>query len=209
MLEMKITNVVGWEDAIRGMRNPMNSWSSSDTEIQPSQIGSPEIKLGEKDKLLMKKLINAGTDHRKFLRMINVYTDINAPLYWWKEMDTYKVGTVTNSCSTMHKIHEHKFSFRDFSTDKLMVDGITKIKYLMDALNDTRENYINTNDKKYWYQLIQLLPSSYMQKRTMMFNYETAMNMYNSRKEHKLDEWKVFCKGLIEHLPYFEEFVEK
>lgn len=203
MLEMKITNVTGWEDAIRGMRNPLNSWNSSDTKIKDNNII-----IGENDLSLMKKLINAGTDHRKFLRMINIYTDINAPLYWYKEMDTYKIGTVTNSCSTMHKIHETSFSFENFSTERLLIEGLIEMKNIVTLLNETREKFIETKDKHYWYQLIQLLPSSYMQKRTMMFNYETALNIYNSRKEHKLDEWKKFCKILIEELPYFNEFIK-
>ena len=221
MIKFEHTEVVGWEHAIRGMRNPMNSWEKSDSWFLDSQDGLYNIigdlndsvpdhieneYIGPNDLSLMKRLRNAGTDHRKFMRMITVYVDITAPLYWWKEFDTYKVGTVANSCSTMHKIHEKEFTLEDFSIEHLMEweDYESEAKelkptrlcnfkfYLMDtisALNNARDLYLQTNDKKYWWQMIQMLPSSYNQKRTVMLNYEVLANIYKSRQNHRLDEW--------------------
>ena len=154
----------------------------------------------------MKKLRNAGTDHRKYLRMITVYADITAPLYWWKEYDTYKVGTVANSCSTMHKIADKKFTMDDFSHEHLSDYEIDTLEYIVHRLNENRISYLKAKDKNYWWQMIQLLPSSYNQKRTVMLNYEVLANMYKSRKAHKLDEWLDFCKW-VETLPYSELIV--
>lgn len=220
MIKIDNTEVVGWEHAIRGMRNPMNSWDNSDSEFnviykedvitECYDISKP-FKIGQNDLSLMKKLVNAGTDHRKFMRMIVVYADITAPLYWWKEFDTYKVGTVANSCSTMHKIHSKPIEIEDFSiddfefsnADETMEFATDVFGRLISALDFLRQEYIETNDKKYWRLLIQMLPSSYNQKRTVMLNYEVLANMYHSRKNHKLDEWREFCKW-IESLPYSE-----
>lgn len=222
-MSIKIENVevMGWEAAIRGARNPMNSWAKSDSYIgsiefdvlgQPYDDNFGKFIIGPNDLGLMKRLCKAGRDHRKFMRMITVYSDILAPLYWWKEFDTYKVGTVANSCSTMHKIHAKEFTLGDFSCEHLMdFEEKEKLKFsplgtlqnTIDELNDCREVYLETKDKKYWWQMIQLLPSSYNQKRTVMLNYEVLANMYHSRKAHKLDEWREFCK-FIETLPYSE-----
>lgn len=226
MLKIENFEVIGWEHAIRGMRNPMNSWEKSDsgycvqdlsrdcnscvhnhTNYPTCRCGGFDI--GQNDYALMKKLRNAGTDHRKFMRMITVYLDITAPLYWWKEFDTYKVGTVANSCSTMHKIHEKEFTLEDFSCEHLMdeLDFERTFKtYLLitiDGLNEARNKYLETKDKFYWWQMIQLLPTSYNQKRTVMLNYEVLANIYKSRKDHKLDEWHTFCHW-IDELPYSE-----
>lgn len=285
MLKIENYEVMGWEHAIRGMRNPMNSWEQSDSfcdmkcsECSDNQKcefyfsdfsfgrGKPYrtrrgdhdscVNIGPNDQKLMKNLREAGTDHRKYMRMLTVYLDITAPLYWWKEFDTYKVGTVANSCSTMHKIHDKEFTLEDFSTDHLIDDSdIIKDKelrenldvlerkqleghilvngehdlmpiesidpesnkesvewltpvdilemYVIGALNFYREKYLKTKDKKYWWQMIQLLPSSYNQKRTVMLNYEVLANIYKSRRNHKLDEWHVLCDW-IEKLPYAE-----
>lgn len=232
MIKLENYEVVGWDHAISGMRNPMNSWEKSDsTFIRDPDYGCSgncpceDIDgrcdccfIGPNDLDLMKRLRNAGTDHRKFMRMITVYVDITAPLYWWKEFDTYKVGTVANSCSTMHKIHEKEFTLEDFSTEHVFRDNhmmvhskddfrsINNIQFFMwiiDFLNENRRLYIKTKDKKYWWQMIQFLPTSYNQKRTVMLNYEVLANIYKSRKNHKLDEWKDFCKW-IEGLPYSE-----
>ena len=224
---IKIENVVlpsaeQWEAVIRGMRNPMNSWEKSDSGWEPQfdTVQGPvagEFIIGPNDYALMKNLRNAGTDHRKFMRMITVYLDITAPLYWWKEFDTYKVGTVANSCSTMHKIHEKKFTLEDFSCEHLFDrygDPSMNLNYgykypkavmqdLIDILNNYRLWYNETKDKKYWWQMIQLLPSSYNQRRTVMLNYEVLANIYPMRKNHKLDEWRDFCEW-IETLPYSE-----
>ena len=210
MIKLENTEVLGWEHAIRGMRNPMNSWDKSDTiwgekrEDGLWQYSVPEI--GPNDLDLMTRLRNAGTDHRKFMRMITVYVDITAPLYWWKEFDTYKVGTVANSCSTMHKIHAEQITLKDFSIDNFCVDDewIDLWDCFINVVADCellRRKYIETKDKKYWRGLIQLLPSSYNQKRTVMLNYEVLANMYHSRKDHKLDEWHDLCHW-IEELPY-------
>ena len=217
MIKIEETNVIGWEAAIRGMRNPMNSWDKSDSEvIQEWPEDQKVLKIGPNDLSLMIKLYNAGTDHRKFMRMITVYVDITAPLYWWKEFDTYKVGTVANSCSTMHKIHANQFTADDFSCEHLMeyvekTEGGETWKYnflhylqtTINQLNFAREKFLETKDKCWWWQMIQLLPSSYNQHRTVMLNYEVLANIYKSRKNHKLDEWHTFCDW-IESLPYFK-----
>lgn len=241
MLKISDFEVMGWEHAIRGMRNPMNSWEKSDSEFSvceceqwPHDIKKSLVELGPNDLDLMKRLRNAGTDHRKFMRMITVYVDITAPLYWWKEFDTYKVGTVANSCSTMHKIAAKKFTMEDFSCEHLFdedslppyeervdiehceplaaidVNGQwcyytpkTFVRMTCNVLNHFRDLYLKTKDKKYWWQMIQLLPSSYNQKRTVMLNYEVLANIYKSRRNHKLDEWRTFCDW-IEELPYSE-----
>ena len=184
---------------IQGLRNPMNSWDKSDSKYNDLD----EYKMGNNDKDLMKRLAMAGTDHRKFMRMMPVYVRITAPLYWWKEFDTYKVGTVANSCSTMHKIAAKEFTVDDFSTEHLISDSNVMMKTTCDLLNQYREKYIKTKDKKYWLQMIQLLPSSYNQTRNIMLNYEVLANIYKSRKDHKLDEWREFCKW-IESIPYSE-----
>lgn len=250
MLKIENAEVFGWEHAIRGMRNPMNSWEKSDSEFITvdgehhditgnsgpwyGEDGWSENLIGPNDRGLMNKLAKAGTDHRKFMRMITVYLDITAPLYWWKEFDTYKVGTVANSCSTMHKIHEKEFTLEDFSCEHLFgeddmlkwdertdiakdhalaavnVDGewcyfspLGYIQMTCNMLNRFRQLYLETKDKKYWWQMIQLLPSSYNQKRTVMLNYEVLANIYKSRRNHKLDEWHTLCDW-IERLPYSE-----
>lgn len=258
MIAINKTDVYGWMAAIRGMRNPMNSWDRSDsifclgdgvaTDIHGSLVDLPykyegrpgEAIIGEADAVLMKRLIFAGSDHAKFRRMINVSADITAPLYWWKEFDTYKVGTVANSCSTMHKIADKEFAIDDFSCEHLIirdtmdpgdpdmdcciwVDDILDwedyrsdeifcmnvrcdlyptdiLRATIRMLNTCREMYINTKDKKYWWQMIQLLPSSYNQMRTVTLNYEVLARIYHARKNHKLDEWRDFCKW-IEELP--------
>lgn len=214
MINIENINVYGWEAAIIGMRNPMNSWDKSDSSFINTGYQT-EYSIGPNDLKLMKSLVKAGTDHRKFLRMINVTMDITAPLYWWKEFDTYKVGTVRNSCSTMHKIHEKEFTLDDFSHEHLFNDSDvnwgdivtnTTLQVVINALNVYRSNYLETKDKKYWWQMIQLLPSSYNQRATVQLNYEVLLNMYHSRKNHKLDEWREFCK-LIENLPYMNEFI--
>lgn len=226
MIKFENTQVLGWEHAIRGMRNPMNSWSKMDSyegyDCQSCGLIEKQgycckkdkgphcekyrgYEIGPNDLNLMKRLRKAGTDHRKYMRMITVYVDITAPLYWWKEFDTYKVGTVVNSCSTMHKIHSKEFTIDDFSHEHL--DSVSRNMFgqgdgtkffcsfedmlyiYIEALNEARKLYLETKDKKYWWQMIQLLPSSYNQKRTVMLNYEVLNNIYKSRKNHKLDEW--------------------
>lgn len=246
MIKIENVEVMGWEAAIRGMRNPMNSWEKGDSgysyvsDVHAMIDGrlvhqDPDENvfcIGANDWDLMTRLRNAGTDHRKFMRMITVYLDITAPLYWWKEFDTYKIGTTANSCSTMHKIADKEFTLDDFSHDHLtkfipgqdlngwtleendlitlpndLSYGYSSIGILRDiiikALNFNRERYLQTKDKKYWWQMIQLLPSSYNQRRTIMLNYEVLANIYKSRKSHKLDEWVDLCKW-IETLPYSE-----
>lgn len=245
MLKLENTEVMGWEAAIRGMRNPKNSWEKSDSitctekmEMSNEEIESecgkcpkngkcdiydtdPHFIAGPNDHTLMMQLRNAGTDHRKFMRMIAVYVDITAPLYWWKEFDTYKVGTVANSCSTMHKIADKEFTLEDFSHEHLCDDELALLEEVIARLNMNRVVFNAKNDKqvdrytvmsdecyeKYkktlWWQMIQLLPSSYNQKRTVMLNYEVLANMYKSRRHHKLDEWHTFCDW-IEGLPYSE-----
>lgn len=230
MLKIENTEIMGWEAAIRGMRNPKNSWAKSDSgysyisdvhaiidgELVHQNPVEHVFCIGKNDWDLMTRLRNAGTDHRKFMRMITVYLDITAPLYWWKEFDTYKVGTVANSCSTMHKIADKEFEFEDFSHEKLInsacmeiqeqhirISPIQALATTIECLNSYRDLYLQTKDKKYWWQMIQLLPSSYNQRRTVMLNYEVLANMYKSRKNHKLDEWHTLCDW-IESLPYSE-----
>lgn len=226
MLKVENVEVLGWEHAIRGMRNPKNSWAKSDSG-QECPYGKEKccgecqqnFCIGPNDKQLMMALRNAGTDHRKFMRMITVYLDITAPLYWWKEFDTYKVGTVANSCSTMHKIAAKEFTLDDFSHEHLCDDELALLEEVIARLNMNRIVFIAKNDKqvdrytvmsdecyaKYkktlWWQMIQLLPSSYNQKRTVMLNYEVLANIYKSRRHHKLDEWHTLCDR-IESLPY-------
>lgn len=251
MLKIEKDQVVGWEHAIRGMRNPKNSWEKSDSKYcseydhppiegscqycpydsmcNKSEKAMQQMYLVESNDLgLMNRLRNSGTDHRKFMRMIVVYLDITAPLYWWKEFDTYKIGTVANSCSTIHKIADKEFTPDDFSHEHLLnmanndasdalflndannirVDGDDLLGLTINVLNYYRGRYIKTKDKRYWWQMIQLLPSSYNQKRTVMLNYEVLANIYKSRKDHKLDEWHTFCDW-IEDLPYSELIIGK
>lgn len=230
MIKLENTEVIGWEATIRGVRNPLNSWDKSDSgwyltgtpETNPAAANDKYLRekycIGDNDLDLMKRLAKAGTDHRKFMRMITVYVDVIAPLYWWKEFDTYKVGTVANSCSTMHKIADKEFTLEDFSCEHLYaeddIDGMyysttaeeeftstDVLKVVIEALNNYREMYLSAKDKKDWWQMIQLLPSSYNQRRTVMLNYEVLANIYKSRRNHKLNEWHVFCDW-IEGLPY-------
>ena len=211
MIEISKVKISGLGEAIRGMRNPMNSWDKSDTvygTVYTLYDGTEIItedgfSIGYNDLDLMHRLAEAGTDHRKFMRMIVVYLDINAPMYWWKEFDTYKVGTVRNSCSTMHKIHSKEFTLDDFSHEHLDEDCLYTFEKVISQLNTYREKYNKWKDKEFWWQMIQLLPSSYNQKSTVMLNYEVLANMYHSRNSHKLDEWVDFCKW-IESLPYSE-----
>ena len=209
MIKIENTEVVGWEHAIRGMRNPKNSWAKSDSEMGALDVVEGCGYLGPNDHQLMMSLAKGGPVHAKYRRMITVYLDITAPLYWWKEFDTYKVGTVANSCSTMHKIHAKKFELSDFSTEHLKPAGIDMIKQIINLMNGYRIDFLNPEaeelgvKKDYWWQMIQLLPSSYNQKRTVMLNYEVLHNIYHSRKNHKLDEWHVFCDW-IESLSYSE-----
>lgn len=200
---------------IEGMRNPMNSWHKSDSHFYKGYITqgiNVSSELGKKDFDLMKNLAKSGTDHRKFMRMMTVYVRITAPLYWWKEFDTYKVGTVSNSCSTMHKISEKEFILDDFSHEQLLTEDNIKwreaapkrvLESVIFCLNEYRKLYIETRDKKYWWQMIQLLPSSYNQTRNIMLNYEVLRNIYDSRRNHKLDEWRKFCDWILS-LPYNE-----
>lgn len=237
MLKIENTEVIGWEAAIRGMRNPKNSWEKSDSHwdyvdqgseyLTVDHFGDANFNIGPNDQKLMTNLRNAGTDHRKFMRMITVYLDITAPLYWWKEFDTYKIGTVANSCSTMHKIAAKEFTMEDFSTEHLVSGWAGKDKGGTDIvlagpyecmeniiimLNRVRNSYLialktesetGLSAKDIWWQMIQLLPSSYNQKRTVMLNYEVLANIYKSRRNHKLDEWHTFCDW-IKMLPYSE-----
>lgn len=244
MIKIENVEVIGWEAAIRGMRNPMNSWEKSDSGfgcgnsngyqplfcdncVSSSHCTSRNTtyNIGPNDLDLMTRLSKAGTDHRKFMRMITVHLDITAPLYWWKEFDTYKVGTVVNSCSTMHKIADREFTLDDFSCEHLIdyalyscneIDrpvingaphigcgGLQLLNLTINVLNYYRGKYLETKDKTYWWQMIQLLPSSYNQRRTVMLNYEVLANIYKSRCNHKLDEWHDFC-SLIEGLDYSE-----
>ena len=208
------------EFIIEGMRNPMNSWDKSDSNCcavdsfgQCRGCDHPDrcmyysdFYLGDNDHSLMQLLANAGTDHRKFMRMMPVYVRITAPLYWWKEFDTYKVGTVANSCSTMHKIQEKEFTLEDFSCEHLVTASLACLNATIEQLNWCRESFLKTKDKGCWWQMIQLLPSSYNQTRNVMMNYEVLSNIYKSRKNHRLDEWVEFCKW-IEELPYSELIV--
>lgn len=228
MIKIENVEVFGWESAIRGMRNPMNSWDKSDSgrcdcndcfhiengtepgiECNNGEFG---FCIGENDLKLMQSLVKAGTDHSKFMRMINVTLDITAPLYFYKEWDTYKVGTVRNSCSTMHKITAKEFTLDDFSCEHLFNDAEGETKFLKEfmhtikVLNKAQKTYLKTKKKIYWWQIIQLLPSSYNQRATVQLNYAVLKNMYESRKNHKLDEWRNFCKW-IETLPYAKELI--
>lgn len=236
MIKIENVTIHGLEETIRGMRNPMNSWDKSDSGIcggGDKHIGCDNccehdcghsfdggFYIGKADHELMMKLATGGSVHAKYRRMITVYLDITAPLYWWKEFDTYKVGTVANSCSTMHKIHSKEFTMDDFSCEHIIEDPNDVFvmdeedyiplspndvfqNYIVNMLNVCRDKYLETQDKKYWWQMIQLLPSSYNQKRTVMLNYEVLTGIYPMRKEHKLDEWREFCQW-IENLPYSE-----
>lgn len=217
MIKIENAEIFGWEAAIRGMRNPMNSWDKSDsyenytvTYEDYSEIRVPYYRVGAGDFALMKKLVKAGTDHSKFMRMINVTFDITAPLYWWKEFDTYKVGTVRNSCSTMHKVTSKEFTLDDFSHEQLTDSAIERwLEPTIEGLNIARQMYIEKDGKSKaaWWQIIQLLPSSYNQRATIQLNYAVLRNIYHSRKNHKLDEWIDFCKW-IETLPYSELITE-
>ena len=223
MITVDNIDVWGFEHAIRGMRNPMNSWDKSDSEYMLANFCDAGYSVGENDLDLMRRLYKAGTEHRKYLRQIMVSMDITAPLYWWKEFDTYKVGTVANSCSTMHKIHSKEFELDDFSHEHLLDGWDNKkelveynqeygntskdvIEWLIYALNVFRKLYLETKDKKYWWQLIQLLPSSYNQKRTITMNYENVITIIKQRTGHKLDEWNDFVK-ILRDLPYIEEII--
>ena len=202
MLKLERTSVMNFENAIRGARNPMNSWAKSDSAYDDKG----NYILGENDLALARKLCRAGSDHRKFVRQILVSVDITAPLYWWKEFDTYKVATVANSTSTMHKIHAKPFELADFSVDKLSDGALAAFRTYMDYMEATRRRFVETKDKRDWYDLIQLLPSSYNQLRTVTMNYETLINIYYARRAHKLDEWHVFCDW-IHTLPYADDLI--
>lgn len=204
MLKVDHVSVMNLENAMRGARNPMNSWARSDSYYNEKN----EYILGENDLSLAKRLCKAGTDHRKFIRQILVSIDITAPLYWWKEYDTYKVGTVANSTSTMHKIHSKPFELEDFSCDHMTADTLQFMQTVVDQLEVIRTRYMEEKDKQHWYDMIQLLPSSYNQLRTCTLNYETLSNIYYARKHHKLDEWHTFC-DFIESLPYAKELILK
>lgn len=234
MIKIENVETYGWEAAIRGMRNPKNSWEKSDSEwysigfptSNPAAINdkylSQKYCIGDNDLDLMTRLCNAGTDHGKFMRIITVTADITAPLYWWKEYDTYKVGTVANSCSTMHKIADKEFTLEDFSYEHLIDSPLVEeapgkpallnmqaremLVILVNVLNAARYNYLKTKDKRYWWQMIQLLPSSYNQRRTVQLNYAVLRNMYHARRAHKLDCWRDFC-AWIETLPYAKELI--
>ena len=223
MIRIENVEVYGWEASIRGLRSPMNSWDKSDTEYKlildskcsedvekAKTCGNVLVEIGENDMKLMQSLVKAGSDHSKFMRMINVTCDITAPLYWWKEFDTYKVGTVRNSCSTMHKIHAKEFTLDDFSIDDFYFEDDICGMHLSDMFKNVvadceflRKKFVETGDKKYWRGLIQLLPESYNQRATVQLNYAVLRNMYHSRKSHKLDCWRTFCEW-IETLPYSE-----
>lgn len=219
MISLSNAVVFGWHSAIMGMRNPMNSWAKSDSVF----YSDFSCQIGQNDLNLMKTLIKSGTEHRKFLRMIHVQMDIEAPLYWWKEFETYKIGTVSNSCSTMHKIAAKEFTLDDFSHEHLtckteglwvnadgrdfMCSALDFCQITCDVLNYYRELYLKTKDKKYWWQMIQLLPSSYNQLRTVDLNYEVLLNQYFQRKDHKLDEWRIYCEQ-IKCFPYLSDFIE-
>ena len=202
MIKIENTEVYGWEAAIRGMRNPMNSWDKSDSGFYWNDE-ELVFGIGDNDCDLMMKLAKGGSVHAKYRRMITVTCDITAPLYWWKEFDTYKVGTVANSCSTMHKIHSKEFTMDDFSFEHLVTGSMFQLHRTVDLLNEAREMFLEKKDKVWWWQMIQLLPSSYNQKRTVQMNYEVLVGMYRDRKNHKLDEWHTLCDW-IEKLPYSE-----
>jgi hypothetical protein len=202
MLKIEHIHVMNLENAIRGARNPMNSWEKSDSSYNEKG----EYILGSNDYSLAVRLCRAGTDHRKYLRQVFVSMDITAPLYWWKEFDTYKIGTTANSTSTMHKIHSKPFEISDFSTDHLAEEAKLVFCHLMEELEALRLKFLETNDKNYWYSIIQLLPSGYNQMRTVTLNYENLINIYNARKNHKLMEWHVFC-DYVRELPYSEDLI--
>ena len=225
MIKLERTSVMNFENALRGMRNPMNSWDKSDSyyscedcDCQTrcaencaccdwSRVGSVYI-IGDNDLDLARRLVKAGSDHRKFLRQIFVSVDVTAPLYWWKEYDTYKVGTVANSCSTMHRIHAKPFEMADFSCDRMSGDAAVVLSTVIGVLEKNRLRYIETSDKTYWDNMIKLLPSSYNQMRTCTLNYENLLNIYFARRHHKLDEWHIYCDW-IAGLPYFREICIK
>ncbi len=208
MIKLDKTSVMNFENAMRGARNPLNSWAKSDSYYNENG----DYILGENDLGLAKKLAKAGSDHRKYLRQIFVSVDITAPLYWWKEFDTYKVGTVANSCSTMHKIHAKEFTLDDFSHEHMIsnmgetFEALDALCLVIDLLNQYRNSYNETKEKKYWYSMIQLLPTSYNQMRTVTMNYENLINIYYARRNHKLAEWHTLCDW-IENLPYFKDIV--
>lgn len=237
MISFENTEVMNLKGAIRGMRNPLNSWEKSDSIFHEKECESdcPDckgcvvvdhmcVRLGENDLDLARLLTTAGSDHRKFLRQIFVSVDITAPLYWWKEFDTYKVATVANSCSTMHTIHKKEFTIEDFSTEHLInsplieeepgkpkllnVQAYEMLSVIIGVLNAARFNYLKTKDKKYWWQMIQLLPTSYNQRRTVTLNYETLRNIYGSRRNHKLDEWSIGFMEWIDSLPYADDLIK-
>lgn len=205
MILIEHEQVSGFDTAIRGMRNPLNSWAKSDSEWEYDNDDGMKFEVGMNDLTLMFDLVRAGSDHSKFMRMINVTMDVTAPLYWWKEYDTYKVGTVANSCSTMHTIHKKEFELADFSHEHLVGSAEGALSIVIDALNMYRNLFLTTSNseekKEYWWQLIQLLPTSFNQKRTIQLNYQVLRNIYHARKNHKLDEWRYFCT-MIEKLPY-------
>lgn len=206
MIKIDEVETYGWQAAIRGMRNPKNSWDKSDTTQccgcdKDCASFNNKLCVGNADLTLMETLGAAGTDHGKYLRMITVTADITAPLYWWKEYDTYKVGTVANSCSTMHKIQAKEFVLSDFSTEHLSATNLIVFGMVIDAMNNARLDFLQRKDKQDWWQMIQMLPTCYNQKRTVQLNYAVLKNMYHSRQNHKLDEWREFCKW-IETLPY-------
>ena len=205
MIRIENTEVMGWEAAIRGMRNPLASWSKSDTDYEKRYQTAYEFppNIGSNDYDLMMRLRNAGTDHRKFMRMIVVYADITAPRYWWTEADTYRMGVEKNSCSTMHTIHKREFILDDFSHEHMSNDVLIELERIIDVLNIRRREFLETKERTFWWDMIQLLPQSYNQKRTMMMNYEVLSNIYKSRKGHKLNEWSGFINW-INLLPYSE-----
>lgn len=211
MIKVENIDTWGFEHAIRGMRNPLNSWSRSDSSFEDyvpdyamdTARTCPCVKIGENDLKLMRQLYVGGQPHRKYLRQIFVVMDITAPLYWWKEFDTYKVGTTANSCSTMHKIAAKEFTLSDFSTEHLVGKSVAALQNVLDVMNLEREHYLAAKDKDCWWQMIQLLPSSYNQRRTVSMTYENVMNMLDYRESHKLDEWREFCK-ILKQLPYVE-----
>lgn len=210
MIKCEIINVYGFMEAVHGMRNPMNSWDRMDSQIYKDSEWEEEATFlpGDNDLKLMKNLFKAGTEHRKYLRMINVYMNITAPLYWWKEFDTYKIGTVANSCSTMHKIHDKKFVLDDFSHEHLQAPMVEILKHTIHGLNDARDAYLSSKDKLMWWQMIQLLPSSYNQTRTVMMNYEVVARIIEQRKNHKLDEWNDFI-DVLSGLPLIDDLLSQ
>ena len=208
MLKVEKIDVWGFEHAIRGMRNPLNSWDKSDSEYESANFCDHNFIIGDNDIELMQKLYKAGSEHRKYLRQIFISMDVVAPLYWWKEADQYRIGVTTNSCSTMHTIHKKEFELNDFSHEHLNSESVNRLKFLLELLNIYRESYIVSQDKQDWWQLIQLLPSSYNQKRTITMNYENVVNIIHQRSGHKLDEWNMFCDRLRD-LPYVKEISGK